>query len=350
MELTILPTEKCNFRCTYCYEDFEIGRMKPHIIAGVKQLLTVRAPDLRELSISWFGGEPLLALGVMREIASHAKFLSSCHGFRFSGGATTNAYNLTQSVLAELVGLNQTFFQITLDGWKEVHDRTRRRADGGGTFERIWANLLAAKATNLEFQIQLRIHVSHDNHDSLMTLCRAIYEEFGQDKRFYIDVQDVRNLGGEGGKSITPVAATPFRQIAARLRYLAANGVQPPVTETPVQVPAPDNERPVGESAGSRAGYAQSSEPYICYASKPNHLLIRANGRIGKCTVALDDERNDIGWINPDGSLGIDQDKAAIWSEGFATFDLADLACPLATLSRRQGEREARKSIDLAMV
>ena len=26
-ELILLPTEKCNFRCTYCYEDFELGKM-----------------------------------------------------------------------------------------------------------------------------------------------------------------------------------------------------------------------------------------------------------------------------------------------------------------------------------
>jgi hypothetical protein len=26
-ELILLPTEKCNFRCTYCYEDFDLGKM-----------------------------------------------------------------------------------------------------------------------------------------------------------------------------------------------------------------------------------------------------------------------------------------------------------------------------------
>jgi molybdenum cofactor biosynthesis enzyme MoaA len=26
-QLILLPTERCNFRCTYCYEDFVLGRM-----------------------------------------------------------------------------------------------------------------------------------------------------------------------------------------------------------------------------------------------------------------------------------------------------------------------------------
>jgi len=29
LELTLYPTEKCNFRCVYCYEDFALGRMTP---------------------------------------------------------------------------------------------------------------------------------------------------------------------------------------------------------------------------------------------------------------------------------------------------------------------------------
>ena len=29
LHLILLPTEACNFRCTYCYEDFRLGRMEP---------------------------------------------------------------------------------------------------------------------------------------------------------------------------------------------------------------------------------------------------------------------------------------------------------------------------------
>ncbi|TOB11935.1 radical SAM protein, partial [Vibrio parahaemolyticus] len=61
LQLIIFPTEKCNFRCTYCYEKFEVGRMSNELIQGIKKFLEVRIPELDRLVISWFGGEPLLA-------------------------------------------------------------------------------------------------------------------------------------------------------------------------------------------------------------------------------------------------------------------------------------------------
>jgi len=54
LKLTLFPTEQCNFRCTYCYEDFEIGRMSPDTIEGVKALIDTRARELTELHVSWF--------------------------------------------------------------------------------------------------------------------------------------------------------------------------------------------------------------------------------------------------------------------------------------------------------
>ena len=56
LSLILLPTEKCNFRCTYCYEDFAIGRMQPSVVRGIKALITHRVPHLDRLNISWFGG------------------------------------------------------------------------------------------------------------------------------------------------------------------------------------------------------------------------------------------------------------------------------------------------------
>ena len=94
LSLIILPTEKCNFRCTYCYEDFSIGRMQAPVISGIKELLKNRIKDIDRLSISWFGGEPLLAKSVVLDIGTFAYELSAAYGVNFRAGFTTNGFLL----------------------------------------------------------------------------------------------------------------------------------------------------------------------------------------------------------------------------------------------------------------
>ncbi|HEY0068405.1 MAG TPA: hypothetical protein VGE04_00395, partial [Chloroflexia bacterium] len=74
-------------------------------------------------------------------------------------------------------------------------------------------------------------------------------------------------------------------------------------------------------------------EQYVCYASKPNSLMIRADGSIGKCTVALYDTRNALGRILPNGTLDIDSSKLRLWANGFATLDPDELACPYSVMN-----------------
>lgn len=340
LELTILPTEKCNFRCTYCYEDFAIGRMKKPTVDGIKNLILARAPDLQELSISWFGGEPLLAPGVVREICTFAAAAAAEHDFTFTGGFTTNAYLLTPELLEELVGLNQNFFQVTLDGWGKEHDITRKLANGGGTFAVIWRNLLSARDSALSFEMLLRIHLTGSNFDTLKDLCREVYREFGRDSRFRLDFQDVRDLGGSGGASVDPLSAREFKRRVANLQHIAAQGEEPEcISEATIDASVLEESKKTGESAGGRRGYeVEADEPYICYASKPNHLLIRADGRIGKCTVALDHPANTVGSIKADGTIVVDQGLMGRWFTGFGSFDLSEMGCPLPFVAKAHAE------------
>jgi uncharacterized protein len=91
--LILLPTEQCNFRCTYCYEDFAIGRMTPDTVRGVKKLIDRRASELTHLQISWFGGEPLLARSIIEDVASHAGLAQKRNsGLIYESDMTTNGY------------------------------------------------------------------------------------------------------------------------------------------------------------------------------------------------------------------------------------------------------------------
>ncbi|OKH37241.1 hypothetical protein NIES2101_36595 [Calothrix sp. HK-06] len=82
---------------------------------------------------------------------------------------------------------------------------------------------------------------------------------------------------------------------------------------------------------GSSQNYSFPDNP-ICYASRPNSLIIRANGNVGKCTVALYDERNHIASLQPDGTLKLVTGRLAPWLRGIENLDLASLACPLVNL------------------
>jgi uncharacterized protein len=352
-ELILLPTEKCNFRCTYCYEDFELGKMSEETQRAIELFIDKRMDGLELLKFSWFGGEPLVAKDVVLRLSRYAKQKCDEHGVKFQGGLTTNAYVLDQDLARELISLNQDFFQITLDGWKEAHDVIRQRADGRGTFDVIWQNLLGLKALDLKFEVCVRIHVRRDNIENLQVLMREFALAFQGDKRFYLDFQHLRDMGGDGGKTIdNPVSFLELKEIEAPLRdsyhkalqslrekqsdNIIPIDVRPSSSDIPVLVKAENS----GESAGSqRASEQVIGEPYICYAGKPNSLLIRSNGRIGKCTVHFDDNRNDLGHLAADGAICIDNKKIMPWMRGLATLDINDAGCPIKNMESVSTQR-----------
>ena len=334
-QLIILPTEKCNFRCTYCYEDFLIGKMREPVQQGIERLMEKRIPELSELSISWFGGEPLAARDVVLRLSSHASRLCREHGVTLHGGLTTNAYVLNFALFEELLSYDQRFFQITLDGWGDSHDVVRRLANGGGTFARIWGNLEATRQSRENFTILIRVHVRRDNFVSVETLVENIARTFGDDPRYQLDFEHLRDLGGEGGKSVErPLSRAELQDIEASFRALHASILASMATtgrEATRRPAAPQPTLALGEGNSSSA---PDAAPYICYAAKPNSLLIRADGRIGKCTVALTDERNTIGRVNPDGTLTIDNSRLRPWVRGLADLDDRTLECPLVGLPK----------------
>lgn len=52
----------------------------------------------------------------------------------------------------------------------------------------------------------------------------------------------------------------------------------------------------------------------VCYASYPHSMVFRANGKIGKCTVALDHPQNQLGWVDPEKGIVIDPEVNCRWS------------------------------------
>lgn len=314
---------------------------------AIELFIDRRMEGLELLKFSWFGGEPLVAKDVVLRLSRYAKQKCDEHGVKFQGGLTTNAYVLDQELARELISLNQDFFQITLDGWKEAHDVLRRRADGRGTFDVIWQNLIGLKALNLKFEACVRIHVRRDNIENLQILMREFALAFQGDPRFYLDFQHLRDMGGDGGKTIeNAVSLMELPEIEAPLRASYRRALQELRGESSIDAnekksfvsddpPILEKASNSGESAGSqRASERVVGEPYICYAGKPNSLLIRSNGRIGKCTVALTDDRNDLGYLSEEGRVIIANEKLSPWARGFEELDADITGCPVHGMSK----------------
>jgi len=303
LELILLPTEQCNFRCRYCYEDFADGRMADAVVTGIKNLLAARAPDLDDLRVSWFGGEPLLNRHAISEISRFCLELARARaGLSYRGSITTNASMLDHATLAELVSWGIGHYQITLDGPEELHDQTRVTRTGKGTFDAIWRNLLAARDTAFAVKVAIRLHYRRESYTELFPLIDMINAEFVGDDRFEVLLKAVTRLGGAADDKIRPVTALDKRaieqELARRLRLPVVSG----------------------------------DGPYVCYAADANSLVIRANGEINKCTVALRDDINRIGRLNADGSLTVDQGKFRQWIEPLLSGDPGRMECPYGSM------------------
>ncbi|NTG91103.1 radical SAM protein [Agrobacterium rhizogenes] len=300
-KLIILPTEKCNFRCVYCYEDFKIGKMPPEVVGGVKKLLETRAADMRRLSIEWFGGEPLLAKDIVLDISNYASQVCLKNGIIFNGAMTTNGFLLDSELLGQLVGLGVNSYQISIDGIEDDHNKTRVLANGQGTYKRIMKNLHDARSTNLHFHILIRFHITKDNAGNAVEAYEEIRKSLLSDSRFAIEVKGIEYLGGS--------------------------------RETKNIVPEHSDVERIASLVGSHGHNRPSNGPLVCYAAKPNSLIIRANGSLAKCTVALNSNSNNIGKISPDGHLVIDNEKFGKWTSAFESLSKKALQCPADALN-----------------
>jgi uncharacterized protein len=307
LKLTLMPTEQCNFRCTYCYEDFELGAMSAWVVDGIKALITARAPELRVLELHWFGGEPLMAMPVISEICQHSRALQESYpDLTVVSSATTNGYLLTPERFEELLALGVVTYQISLDGYGENHDRTRHRIDGSGSFSKIWENLLATRECNQKFFIMLRVHFTPGTMSQVAELVAKLNEEFGDDARYGIFFKAISRLGGPNDDQIERSSEAWKEAAKAQLTTLVKR-----------------KERGVVDPTASS---------YVCYAAEPNSLVIRSNGQLARCTVAFNDPRNQVGFLRPDGTLSIDVERSRLWFDGFETLDAKKLYCPLHTL------------------
>lgn len=262
LSLILLPTEECNFRCIYCYEDFKNSKMNKDIVLKIEETIKSLLPKYNVLNLSWFGGEPLLAMDVIKRISETA--LGVCKKLRkpFYSSITTNGYLLDLQTMKTLLKLHVLYFQVTLDGNKLSHDKQRVLKNGDGTYDTILKNLIDIKNKIKTKTIKIRIRVNLSKNVGENALAE-ISKLFGDDERFVITPRRVFEVGKDSDSKTIDL-------------YKYIDSI---------------------DKCSTR--YIDDLDPHetICYAAKENTLMIRSNGSIGKCTVNFQDKDNYFGNI-----------------------------------------------------
>jgi len=135
----------CNLACTYCYEGKQRGK---HYMSPATSDLLVRYAEEhflrrgKDLTIDFYGGEPLLSIGLIRDISQRLKADAEREGTDYGFTLVTNGTLLTVDAVSQLVPLGLKSARVSLDGPKENHDQFRPFSSGKGSFDLILKNLL----------------------------------------------------------------------------------------------------------------------------------------------------------------------------------------------------------------
>lgn len=295
LQLILLASEDCNFRCTYCYEKFARGTMSPQVRAALKKLAEKRLPRLSSFYVSWFGGEPLYGFEAIEELAPFFLETAREHAVKFKSGMTTNGYLLTPATVDKLLSWRITGYQITLDGSQEEHDCSRVARNGEGTFDVIFDNLKALRRRRDEYEVLVRVNFDRNNYPHLERFLDLLETELRDDDRFKMHFKAVGKWGGDNDEHLDVCGVKETEEIKRNLE---------------------DEARKRGLNIGRRLKDVSGSGSQACYAARPYNFIIGASGKVMKCTIALDtSDYNVVGQLKDDGELKLDQDKLALWTE-----------------------------------
>ncbi|MGN6107544.1 MAG: TIGR04463 family radical SAM/SPASM RiPP maturase, partial [Kofleriaceae bacterium] len=169
--LTIAPTMACNFGCDYCFQ----GQDKPHKTMGqdvqdaIVAMVERAAPKVKNLGVTWYGGEPLLRPKVIEALSDRMIEVCERHNVPYNASIVTNGFMLTPELARSLHQRRVNWMQITLDGTPEYHDSRRYLLGGKGSFERIVANLQAI-VDEVPITIAIRVNIDDRNYKDIHAL------------------------------------------------------------------------------------------------------------------------------------------------------------------------------------
>ena len=181
---TIMTTTDCNARCFYCYEKgrsrIPMSEKTAMKVASLIQRNYSRLPK-EEVSLRWFGGEPLYNGNVIDLICSELEK----SGVPFKSSMISNGYLFDEDTVQKAVSLwKLQKVQITLDGTEAIYNRSKAFIyDGAASpYRRVVRNI--GLLLDAGIKVSVRLNLGLHNADDLFALVRSLSDMYGNRKGF----------------------------------------------------------------------------------------------------------------------------------------------------------------------
>ena len=169
----IYTTTDCNARCFYCFEQ-GCKRVKMTVETAKSTAdYMIRVSGDKILKLTWFGGEPLYNIEAIRMICSEL----SAAGKSFRSAMVSNGYYLNADIAKEAhENWNLSLVQITLDGTKEVYQRTKAYIERDeNAYERVINNIRSAAEAGIS--VLIRFNMDQNNAQDLFLLADELKDK-----------------------------------------------------------------------------------------------------------------------------------------------------------------------------
>ncbi len=272
-QLTILPTLECNFKCWYCYEQHITSKMTSDTLRKIFKYIDyiIDQYPIFNFHLDWFGGEPLLYFDeIVEPISLYVKEICERQRISFQNTMTTNAFLMDDTMISKFNSLYLNGFQITLDGYKDLHNKTRFEKRGDDTYSKIIRNINKICQVVDSPSVNIRINYTNKNILQLGCIADDIYPEHRD--RTYITLQRVwQTKKIEDDREIEA-------NLEEQIEYLRDHGIKVNY---------------------NRTLFCQGTR---CYADTLRQSVVNFDGTLYKCTARnFADKKAAVGYLTNDG-------------------------------------------------
>jgi uncharacterized protein len=233
--------------------------------------LFAHSTQKEDVTLSFYGGEPLLSLPIIELISRSLKGFAKSRNANYFSTMVTNGSLLKRSVTEKLAALGLRAVKVSLDGPAHNHDRYRPFRSGAGSFDVILKNV--EDCCDI-VKINIGGNLNRDNYHEFISL---------------LDLLEARGL-------------TPDRLGIVKFDPIIDTGeVEPAMPEhrsACISINEPwilDAETLLREEILKRGYKTPKAGPMLCSIEHRDQFVVNWNGDLYKCPGFLDHEQYIIG-------------------------------------------------------